>query len=155
MHRIAPLLLLAPSLVFALGAEDVRFYGVLRSGQVVEAGFLDPEQQWAPGHHLYGSRAFQPLSYCTTSDEVPKTFECMSTKGAKPNLIYKVHGSGGREPRYEDETSEGAIYRSIAKREHLGTGRRRGDATLMTVYKCAEGCSRSVPLYIFEVGVYD
>lgn len=157
MLHIVFLLLLVPSFALALGAEDVHFYGLRDDSSLVKLAFAGDPESWSENSFLYGSRTSPSFRYCwgVKKDETRVSFKCTSTKGTVPSLSYRVLDLSDADLSFQSRRPELATYRTIANRARLGTGKHRGDGTLIKVYECAGGCTASAPRLLFEVGVFD
>lgn len=157
MRHLTLCFLVLPSVACALGVEDTEFYGLLEMDKVLKISFVDDPQPWSRQRPVYGSQSTAPFSFCWSEavGEIRQSFVCAASRGAKPVLVYGVLGSPGKVPKYNASTPAGQEYRSIAGKQKLGDGTKRGDGTLEAIYECKVGCSASVPRYIFEVAKYD
>ena len=157
MLFIALVLLLTPSLASALGAEDSRFYGLLNDGQLLQLNFAGDPAPWTQNNFLYGAKSSAAFAFCwgTKEKEASVAFNCTSDQGTRPGLSYRALIRSEAQLSYGSKSPEMALYRKIAKKARLGTGRDRGDATLVTIFECADGCTSATPRYLFEVGFYD
>jgi len=157
MRSLLSLLLVAPIAAFALGAEDTEFYGFVGANSVATLKFVDDPKPWSGNNFVYGNATFKQLALCWTEStkELRQALVCKQSPNGKPTVTYGVAGTPGRQPAYSDDTAEATEYRRVAKQSKLGTGAKRGDATLQTAFVCKSGCSLEVPKYIFEVAKYD
>lgn len=150
-------ILLAPTLCFALGAEDTEFHGVLDSGKQVRLQFKDDPQGGHERSFVYGTPAPGPLFRCwvTRVNEVPSQFSCSQTQGSKPQVVYDalpIPPQGAHPPTGTPYAEE---YRKLARQAPLGSGAVRGDGVVLTVYRCSVGCSSQTPPRLYEVGKFD
>ena len=76
MHTALSLLLFAPAICFALGAEDTGFYGVLDGGKLVRLPFKDVPQNWPNRNVVYGTSEPAALFFAgvQTSKRSPPCF---------------------------------------------------------------------------------
>ena len=153
----AALLLLSPLQAAAVGAEDTRYLGRTASGELVQLDFLTDPESWAGEALVYGSGSVTALSFCSvpTRPEAGDELHCGPARGQSASVVYRALAAGDDAPAFDAPTPEGERYRSIAREAKLGNGERRGDATLVRILACTQGCTKAVPRQLFEVATYD
>ena len=155
--RITHSLFLVPTLCFALGAEQVEFFGFGDNAELVQLSFKEDPQDWSGRNFIYGTSESGALSFCWTTrvNEVPIQFLCTSSKGNKPTLIYEalpISDQGAHPPK---GTPYEAEYKKLARKAKLGTGKKRGNGTVLAIYECTHRCSPGVPQRLYKVGRFD
>ena len=149
MHLRTVILLFAPSVALAAGAEDTEFYARTSAGTLIKAIFMEDGQPWSKRNFIYGSKASGSFAFCWTEkvNEVRQSFVCAPSRGAGVNLTYTLVQN--------PDTVATSEYKQLTRLAKLGDGTQRGDGTLEAVYACKSGCSSSVPRFVFEVTKYD
>ncbi len=163
MRLLKPTLLLLliplmPILALASAAEDIDFYALQPNLQILKIGFLADPQPWSNHQFVYGSKQLKPFTVCWVDrlKEQRQSFSCSSAKGEQANLVYRVVGHPEEKaPSFTDTTPAAQVYQHVAKIAGLGNGNKLGDGTLQAIYECQQGCSKSLPRYVFEVAHLD
>lgn len=158
LMRSTPLWFLLPQLAFASAAEDIDFYALQSNHQILKIQFLDNPQPWSNHQFVYGSKQLKPFTVCWVDrlKEQRQHFSCSPAKGEKSNLVYRVVGHPEEKaPSFADTTPAAVVYQHAAKIAGLGDGNKLGDGTLLAIYECQQGCSKSLPRYVFEVAHLD
>ncbi len=154
---VALSLLLAPLQATAVGAEDTRYFGRDQAGRLVRLDFLTDPESWAGEGSLYGSRSVAGLAFCAFvfRPEAPDELHCAPARSQPATVVYRAPAAGDDAPAFDAPKPDAARYRSIAREAKLGNGDRRGDATLVRILACTQGCTPAVPGQLFEVAIYD
>ena len=79
MHRIPLLMLFAPSVALALGADDTSFYGLTKQGKLIQVNFAGDPEAWTRNNFLYSSRSSLAFSYCWSNkiNEINVSFSAL------------------------------------------------------------------------------
>jgi hypothetical protein len=137
MRALFILASLIPSMVYAIGIENISFYAVFDNNKVIVIEFSSDGQIWNDKLPIYSNKKVKAFTYCW-SDYIEHLY-CSQTQSKLQAVVYRKGADTGGTYRQAMK-----VFKRNVKLSETGG--------LLHYYVCDKGCSSSSPLFIFKVG---
>jgi hypothetical protein len=127
-----------PSLVFAAAAEDFHYYAVFANNKVVVIEFSSDGMKWNDNRPIYSNKKTMSFAYCWGSEDF-EHFYCSEARSKLHTVAYRKGPESGGTHRAAMK-----LFKRNVKLSETGG--------LQEYYVCENGCSSSMPRFIFNVG---